>query len=126
MPTMERRAPIGSSLASSGSRDFGMTNFPAISATTMMGTFTRNTEPYQKWPRSKPLATGPKAPAAPVMLAQIAIAFGRSWGGKMLMMIDKVDGMMSAAAAPITARLAMSSAIDVDAVARSAPTRKRT
>ena len=60
----------------------------------MIGTFTRNTEPYQKWPSRKPLATGPSAPAAPVMLAQIAIAFGRSCGGKMLMMIDSVDGMI--------------------------------
>ena len=33
----------------------------------MIGTFTRNTEPYQKWPSSQPLATGPIAPAAPAV-----------------------------------------------------------
>ena len=49
---------------------------PATSATTMIGTLTRKTEPNQKWPSRKPLATGPSAPAAPVTLAQIAIAFG--------------------------------------------------
>ena len=56
----------------------GTRNFPATSATTMIGTLTRNTEPYQKCPSSQPLATGPIAPAAPVTLAQIAIAFVRS------------------------------------------------
>ena len=68
----------------------------------MIGTLTRNTEPNQKWPSRQPLATGPSAPAAPVTLAQIAIAFGRSCGGKTLTRIDSVDGMMSAAAAPMT------------------------
>ena len=48
----------------------------------MIGTLTRKTEPNQKWPSRKPLATGPSAPAAPVTLAQIAIAFGRSCAGE--------------------------------------------
>ena len=48
----------------------------------MIGTLTRKTEPYQKWPSSQPLATGPIAPAAPVTLAQIAIALVRSCGGE--------------------------------------------
>ena len=60
------------------------------------------------------------------MLAQIAIAFGRSYAGKMLMMIDNVDGMISAPAAPITARLPISCHISVDSVARIAPRRNRT
>src|SRR3954452_2187782 len=97
MPTIDSSAPIGSSRASCGSRDFGITNLPKIRAMMMTGTLMRKIEPNQKWPSKKPLATGPNAPAAPVMLAQIAIAFGRSFGGKMLMMIDSVDGMISAA-----------------------------
>ena len=48
MPTIDRSAPIGSRLASSGSRDFGTKNFPATSATMMIGTLIRNTDPYQK------------------------------------------------------------------------------
>ena len=68
----------------------------------MIGTFTRNTEPYQKWPSRKPLATGPIAPAAPVVAAQIAIAFVRSCGGKTLTRIESVDGMINAADAPIS------------------------
>ena len=51
IPTMDSTAPIGSSAASSGSRDFGTRNTPATSATAMIGTFTRNTDPNQKWPR---------------------------------------------------------------------------
>ena len=38
----------------------------ATSATRMIGTLTRKTDPYQKWPSSQPLATGPMAPAPPV------------------------------------------------------------
>src|SRR5580700_7812974 len=97
---IERIEPPGSKLACLGSRDFGTRNFPATRAMTMIGTLMRNTEPYQKCPSSRPLATGPKAPDAPVMLAQIAIALGRSCGGKTLMMIESVDGMMNAPAAP--------------------------
>ena len=67
-----------------------------------IGTLTRNTDPYQKWPSSQPLATGPIAPAAPVTPAQIAMAFVRSSGGNTLTRIDSVDGMMNAAPAPIS------------------------
>src|SRR4051794_29898468 len=86
----------------------------------------RNTEPYQKWPRSQPLMTGPNPPAAPVMLAQMAMALVRSSGGNTLMRIDSVDGMMSAAAAPITALHPMSSHIVLDAAASDEATRNST
>ena len=69
----------------------------------MIGTLTRNTEPYQKCPSSKPLPTGPIAPAAPVVAAQIAIALVRSSGGKTFTRIDSVDGMMNAAPTPMSA-----------------------
>ncbi len=108
MPMIESTAPIGSNCDSSGSRDLGTRNLPAISAKAITGTLMRKIEPYQKWPSRRPLATGPNAPAAPVTLAQIAIAFGRSCAGKTLMMIDNVDGMISAPAIPMTARHAMS------------------
>src|SRR5436305_13708210 len=94
MPMIDGTAPIGSRLAGSGSRDFGTKNLPATSAIRITGTLIKNTEPNQKWPSSQPLASGPNAPAAPVTLAQMAIALGRSPGGKMLMMIESVDGMI--------------------------------
>ena len=85
----------------------------------------RNTDPYQKWSSSSPLATGPMAPAAPVMLAQMAIALVRSSGGKTLTRIDRVEGMMSAAARPMTARQAMSCHMAWEKVAARQARRKR-
>ena len=84
----------------------------------------RNTDPYQKCPSSQPLITGPNPPAAPVRLAQMAMALVRSPGGKTLMRIDSVAGMISAAAAPITARQAMSCHISPEKAANVAATRK--
>src|SRR5205085_10971325 len=118
--------PIGAKVASLGSREVGTRDRPATRATTMIGTLIRNTDPYQKCPSKKPLATGPSAPAAPVMLAQMAIALGRSLGGKTLMMIESVDGMMNAPAAPMTARHAISCHIAVDNEASPASTRNST
>ncbi len=43
----------------------------------------------------------------PVVVAQIAIALARSWGGKTFTRIDSVAGMMNAAPTPIAARQAM-------------------
>ncbi len=51
--------------------------------------------------------TGPIDPAMPVVVAQIAIALARSWGGNTFTRIDSVDGMMNAAPTPIAARQAM-------------------
>ncbi len=91
----------------------------------MTGTLIKKIDPYQKCPSKTPLATGPKAPAAPVTLAQIAIAFGRSWAGKTLMMIESVDGMISAPATPMIARQAMSWPMPLACEASVAPTRNR-
>src|SRR3954465_9086035 len=118
MPTIDSTAPTGSSLLCSGSFDFGTRKGPAINAVSRIGTFTRNTDPNQKCPSSQPLATGPIAPAAPVVAAQNAIALVRSSAGNTFTMIDNVDGMMNAADAPISARQAMSCHIAVDIDAR--------
>src|ERR1700704_6604384 len=95
-------------------------------ATATIGTLIRNREPYQRGPSSHPLMTGPNPPAAPVMLAQMAMALVRSSGGNTLMRIESVDGMMSAAAAPITALHPMSSHMVLDAAAADAATRNST
>ena len=123
MPTIDRSAPTGSSAASCGSRDLGTRNQPPMNATVMIGRLMRNTEPNQKWVSRKPLMTGPSEPAKPVVAAQIAIAFARSCGGNTLTRIDNVDGMISAAPAPITHRQMMTCVVSVACDARSAPTK---
>ena len=93
----------------------------------MIGTLTRKTEPYQKWPSSQPLATGPMAPAAPVTPAQMAMALVRSSGGKTLTRIDSVDGMMNAAPTPIDRPAGDELPHRVDSGGRArTPTRKST
>ena len=47
----------------------------------------------------------------------MAMALVRSPGGKTFTRIERVEGMMKAAPTPMTARQAMSWAIDVDSVA---------
>ena len=55
-----------------GSREFGTMRRPATSATITTGTFTRKTEPHQKWSSSQPPTTGPIAMPRPETPAQIA------------------------------------------------------
>ena len=112
------RAPSGC-----GSRDFGSRMYPATSATAMIGTLTKNTEPHEKCSSRNPLATGPTAAPPPEMPAQMAIALPRSCGGKTLVRIDSVAGMTNAAPRPMTARPTM---IAVGAVAERRRTASRT
>ena len=78
-----------------------------MSATAMIGTLTKNTEPHEKCSSRKPLATGPTAAPPPEIPAQMAIALPRSCGGKTLVRIDSVAGMTNAAPRPMTARPTM-------------------
>ena len=66
------------------------------------------------------------AAPAPEMPAQMAMALGRSWAGKTLVRIDRVDGMMNAAARPMIARAAMIWPELSANEANSAPTMNRT
>ena len=91
----------------SGSFDFGTSTAPATRATAMTGTFTRNTDPHQKCSSNQPDAMGPMAAPPPEMPAQMAMALGRSWAGKTLVRMDRVEGITNAAATPITARAVM-------------------
>src|SRR5438552_2088241 len=61
---MDKPAPTRSSWACCGSFDLGTRKLPRASATRMIGTLTRKTDPNQKWPSSQPLATGPTEPVA--------------------------------------------------------------
>ena len=60
----------------------------------------------------------------PATAAQMAIAFGRSSAGKMLVMIDSVVGMIPAAPTPIRARDAISSVALPDRAASTDPAPK--
>src|SRR5688572_7243130 len=106
-PTSDSSAPTGSSGVFSSSIDSGanfqMTN--QVSATS--GRLTSTAAPHQNDSSNAPETTGPSAAPAPAKPAQIAIARGRSAGGKIVVMIDNVAGMTNAAPTPITARPAM-------------------
>ena len=71
----------------------------------------------------KPPEIGPMAMPMPATAAQMAIAFGRSCAGKMLVRIESVVGMIPAAPRPISAREAISWSRSVDRAAsdRSGP-----
>ena len=107
-PTIDSPAPTGSRRSAFGSFDVGTSTRPPISAAATRGMLTRNTDPHQKCSSRKPLATGPMAAPAPARPAHRAMALARSWGGKTLVRIDSVAGMIRAAPIPMTARRAMS------------------
>ena len=85
---------------------------PAISATITTGTFTRKTEPHQKWLSSQPPTMGPIAMPRPETPAQMPIARPRSSAGKTLVRIDSVEGMISAPPMPMSARVAINAVDD--------------
>ena len=110
----------------SGFFDFGSKMAPLIRANRITGMFTRNTDPHQKCSSSHPDAIGPIAAPPPETPAQIAIALGRSSEAKTFVRIDRVDGMMNAAANPMTARPAIT-VVELSAVAEtSEPMRNST
>jgi hypothetical protein len=107
-PPIERSTPGMSIGQGSGSRDSGMRLRPAMTATAISGMFTQNTALQLKDSSSSPPAIGPRTIPSPETAAQAAIAFPRSLAGKMLVMIERVAGMMNAPPIPISALLAIS------------------
>ena len=108
-PAIERTMPGKSRRGDSGSRESGISIAPAIRQPATTGRLTRKTMPQSKCSISQPPVIGPIAMPIPDTAAQIAIAFGRSSLGKMLVRIDSVVGMIAAAPTPIRAREAISS-----------------
>ena len=92
-PRQARRAG-----ARSGSFDVGRRIAPAMSGDDDH----RHVDEEHRAPpevlEQQPDVIGPMATPAPDMPAQMAMACGRSWAGKTLVRIDRVDGMMNAAA----------------------------
>ena len=64
-PTIDRIAPNGSSRVCLGSRDFGTTKAPRMSAVAPIGMFTQNTELHEKCSSNRPPVIGPTATASP-------------------------------------------------------------
>ena len=107
-PTIDSSEPTRSSGAGSGSFDSGRTKCPIETAITTTGTFTRKTDPHQKWARRSPPTAGPSALPSALTAAQIPMARPRSLGSvKRLVRIESVAGMMSAAPIPMHARAAI-------------------
>ena len=97
-----------------------------MTAMMITGTLMRNTEPHQKCSSSRPDVIGPMATPAPDTPAQMAMACVRSCAGKTLVRIDRVDGMMNAAARPMMARPAITCPDESESEAKIAPAMKST
>ena len=98
-----------------------------------MGTLTRKIEPHQKFASSAPPAIGPMAMPRPMVPPQAPMARARAVGSrKTSLRIDKDEGIVIAAPAPITARHPINISTEPDSAApmdpppkMARPTRKR-
>ena len=107
-PAPESAAPAQSTGGAAASRASGTTRSPRRTASTHSGTLTRKIDPQAKWSSSQPPSTGPRATPSPAVAAQIPIAAARSRASANTAgSSDSVAGMMQAAPAPMTARLAI-------------------
>ena len=102
-PARDSTAPTGSSGVSDSSRDSGAKVQIAMNVAATSGRLTSTAEPHQYRSSSAPETIGPMAPPAPAKPAHTPIARFRSSGGKIVVMIESVAGITSAAPMPITA-----------------------
>ena len=87
-----------------------------------MGTLIRNTDPHQKWASSRPPTIGPRANPTPLVAAQKPIARCRSRASRnMSVMIDNVEGIISAAPMPMLARAVISTPTEPEKAAHAEP-----
>jgi len=105
MPTTENTTPHGSGRRLRGFFESGTNQIEAASPKAAMGTFTRKTDPHQKWARSHPPNIGPSDTPIPVVPDQIPMARALSRSLlKTLVRIDRDDGMIAAPPIPMNAR----------------------
>ena len=90
------------------SRDSRTANSAITTAPTATGTLRKKIDCQLTLSTRKPPTTGPIASAIAETPAQVPIALPRSSGGKALVMIDSVAGIISAEPVPCTARQATS------------------
>ena len=94
---------------------------------TTIGTFTRNTEPHQKWVSNAPPATGPMPTPSAETPAQTPIARARSLGDRNTFeRMERVPGMMHAPPMPINDRVAMSTPAEGAKADKTEPVPKTT
>ena len=91
-----------------GSRLSGTSRMPSTSAATTTGTLIQNTAGQDEISISAPPMSGPRPTPTAAIAAQTLMALPRSCCGKTSMMIDSVEGMISAPPIPIAARAAIS------------------
>jgi hypothetical protein len=116
---VDRTSPTTSTGGVAGSREVGTNKAPPTKVTAATGAMATKTLPHQKCSSSQPPVTGPRATPRPVMAPHTPMARARSPRSVYrLEMIDRVDGKISAAPTPITAR----TAISAPAVSTNPPT----
>ena len=123
-PAIDRPVPGRSSLGESGSRESGTSAKAPIRHAATTGRLIRKMLLESKCSSRKPPEIGPIATPSPDTAAQMAIAFGRSFDGKMFVRIDSVVGMIPAAPRPMSAREAMSMVASVERAASDGPERE--
>ena len=90
--------------ATVSSRDSRVANSVTTTATTATGRLRKKIARQETYSVSAPPTTGPIASASAETPAQVPIALPRSSGGKALVMIERVAGIMNAAPMPWIAR----------------------
>jgi hypothetical protein len=103
-PSEDSSAPTGSRRTRFELREVGTIGIVAAKASAASVTLTANTDGHENHSSNVPERSRPMIAPAPAMPAQMPTARPRSWGGKTLVMIDRVVGITSAAPTPITAR----------------------
>jgi hypothetical protein len=119
-------APPTSSRGASGSADSGTNRSVPASATAASNTLSPKIERHEKTASRRPEASRPRMPAPPPTADQTLTARVRSEAGNVLVIVESVAGMTSAAPRPRTARSAISSVAEVAAIATAEPVPKMT
>ena len=119
-------APPTSRLGAFGSADSGTKRSVPASATMPSTTFSAKIERHEKAASSAPEASSPRIAAPPPTAAQMLTAPARLDSGNVLVIVESVAGITSAAPSPRIARSAISSVGVVAAIAIADPAPKIT
>ena len=124
-PVIESTAPATSGPSTAGFFESGTSGMAHATPTAAIGTLIRNTDPHQKCVSNRPPTIGPSAMPTPIVPAHRLIARCRSPPSRnMSVMIDSVEGIISAAPMPILARAAISTPTEPEKAAHAEPTAK--
>ena len=121
-PAIDSSPPARSGAAAAGFLESGTSGTAHAKPAAAIGTLIRNTDPHQKCASSRPPMMGPSAMPTPLVPAHSPMARCRSPPSRnMSVMIDNVDGMISAAPMPMLARAAISIPTDPENAAQVDP-----